>query len=207
MEKLYKKWIQYLFNRPETEWYWDFGLKAFEASNEELARLVSRLFENAGADLKEFSDTQVAYGLNYIFNNAISNTIFSICQKGDDEDLRINAVLNMKHLYKNCLAKRCENKLSHDQKVEVSPLNTFCYMLWDTSPLCQWKDVVLDVMEDALYIPNDACIESALHGLGHRYSQDEIKVPDIIDRFLSKAKNLNPDLRIYAQSAKTGCIQ
>lgn len=109
MEKLYKEWIQYLFNRPETEWYWDFGLKAFEASNEEL--------------------------------------------------------------------------------------------------ICQWKDVVLDVMEDALYIPNDACIESALHGLGHRYSQDEIKVPDIIDRFLSKAKNLNPDLRIYAQSAKTGCIQ
>lgn len=42
MEKLYKEWIQYLFNRPETEWYWDFGLKAFEASNEELARLVSQ---------------------------------------------------------------------------------------------------------------------------------------------------------------------
>lgn len=207
MEQLYKKWIEYLFHRPETEWYWDLDLEEFESGDEELVRLISMLFENAGTDLKDFSDTQIAYGLNYIFNNSISNTVFSICHEGVEESLRRKAVLNMKHLYKDCLAKRCENEISHNRKIEIGPLNTFCYMLWDTSPLSSWSDVVLDVMEDALYIPHDACIESALHGLGHRFVQDEVKVTEIIDRFLSKTKSLNPNLRAYARNARSGYVQ
>lgn len=207
MDELYKEWIEYLFNRPENEWYWNPSKAEVTASDEDLVHLISRLFKNSDTDLEKFSDTQIAYGLKYIFDHGISNTIFSICQKGGNEDLKIEAVSNMKYLYRNCLARRCKNQLSHNSDTEISPLNSFCYMLWDTSALGSWKSVVLDVMEDALYIPNNSCIESALHGLGHRQNQDKIKVPEIIDRFLRNAQSLDPALRIYAQNAKTGYIQ
>jgi len=62
-------------------------------------------------------------------------------------------------------------------------------------------------MEAALYLPNDACVESGLHGLGHRFHQDKARAPEIIDKFLSKTKSLRPELRQYALNAKTGRIR
>ena len=210
-DQLYEKWIQFLFDRPDStgrpEWYWDINLEEFSASAEEQVSLIGRTFERSGTDLLKFSEIQIKMGLDYILNNAASNTVMLIMQKGVPENIRIDAVLKMKHLYRDCFAKRCEPVLSHLDEPDAGPLNMICYMLWDTSPLCQWKDVVLEVMEDALYLPNDACIESGLHGLGHRLNQDRERVPEIIDRFLSKAKGLRPELRQYALNAKTGCIQ
>jgi len=207
----YTQWLQFLFDHPDPagrpEWYWDIDLEDFDASPEDQVRLVGQTFEHAGRDLLKYSEIQIKNGFNYILNNAISNTVFLLTQKGVPEDLRIDAVLKMKNLYRDCFAKRCEPVLSHLDEPDAGPLNSICYMLWDISPLCQWKDVVLEVMEDALYIPNDACIESALHGLGHRNYQDKKRPPEIIDRFLAKTKNVRPELKQYALSAKAGRIQ
>jgi hypothetical protein len=209
--KLYEQWIRFLFDRPDTaglpEWYWDTNLEEFSATPEQQVSLIGRTFERSGTDLLKYSEKQVNNGLNYIVNNAISNTVMLIIQKEVPEDLRIDAVLKMKYLYRDCFAKRCEPVLSALDEPDAGPINSICYMLWDTSPLCQWKDVVLEVMEYALYLPNDACIESGLHGLGHRFSQDKERVPQIIDRFLSKTKALRPELREYAARARTGYIQ
>jgi hypothetical protein len=206
---LYEQWIQFLFDRPETtpEWYWDSNVGDFDASNEKKVMLISQTFLRCGTDLTRYNDTQVANGLKYILSNSVSNTPFILCQKGVAEVLRVEAVLHMKHLYRDCFAKRCSRSLSHLGRFDSRPLNLFCYMLWDVSPLRGWKDVVLDVMEDALYIPHDACIESALHGLGHRYSQDKSRVPEIINHFLSKTTGLRPELRTYARQAQVGMIQ
>jgi hypothetical protein len=210
-EELYEEWIRFLFDRPDIaglpEWYWDITLEKFPASAEQQVSLIGRTFERSGKDLLKYSEKQVQNGLNYILNNAASNTVMLITQKGVPEDLRIDAVLKMKYLYSDCFAKRCEPALSHLDEPDAGPINSICYMLWDTSPLCQWKDVVLDVMEDALYLPNNACIESALHGLGHRFRQDKERVPQIIDRFLSKTKKLRPELRQYAANARIGYVQ
>lgn len=208
-DQLYEQWIRFLFDRPgeagQREWYWDTEVE-FSASAEQQVSLVGKTFERSGTDLLKYSDIQVENGLNYILHNAASNTVYLIVQGGVPEDLRIDAVLKMKHLYRDCFARRCASVLSHLDEPGANPINNICYMLWDVSPLCQWKDVVLAVMEDALYLPNDACIESALHGLGHRFSQDKERVPQIIDRFLSKTKKLRPELRQYALKARTGRI-
>ena len=206
---LYTRWLEFLFNRPtnELQWYFALDYEEFPASNEELVHLVGRTFAQSGSDLLKYTDAQVADGLSYIFFNSASNVIYSIVQKGVPDADREQAVLNLKYLYRDCFAKRCANALSHMDESDCSSLNRVCYMLWDDSPLGRWKDVVLEVMDYALYLPNNACVESALHGLGHRHYQTSEKVEEIVDRFLNKSKNLRSELKQYAAKAKFGHVQ
>lgn len=207
-KELYKDWLQFVFDRPETtpEWFWDITVDEFKATDEQKVMLIGETFLNSGRDLEKYTDSQVNNGLKYIFDVGISDTVSAITQKNVSEDLRIQAVLNMKHLYRECFAKRCTNTAFNSNHPDISPLNYICYMLWDTSPLGNWKSVVFDVMEDALYIPHDACVGSALHGLGHRVYKDPERAQEIIDRFLSKTKYLKPELKAYALEARTGQI-
>jgi hypothetical protein len=68
-------------------------------------------------------------------------------------------------------------------------------------------DWCIEVMEETLKLPSEACCESALHGLGH----EEDKVPEtvhrIIDKFLAERSSVSPELRAYAARAREGAIQ
>ena len=68
------------------------------------------------------------------------------------------------------------------------------------------RDRDLDVMEEVLQLPNPACKESALHGLGHMVRRSD-RAPEIIDRFIAEAPQDNTELLQYARAARTGCIQ
>lgn len=208
----YDAWIEYVFDRQVTvpEWYFSYWqdkpIEEFKATPAELVALLHQTFLRSGTDLATYSDGQVNDWLRYIFGS--SNIVFyALIEDDNPEQLRINAVAQMKHLYRECFAKRCSNTLSHLNEAGSSALNAICYMLWDISPLSHWKDVVFDIMEEALYIPHNACVESALHGLGHRAHQDRAKVEAIIDRFLLRTPHLNPALKRYALAARTGSVQ
>jgi hypothetical protein len=207
--ELYEKWLKFVFDRPVTrpQWFFQIDHDPFAATEDQLVDLIGETFRRSGTDLLPFSDAQVDDGLNYILFNAGSNTIFSICQKGVALEKRVDTVLNMKILYRDCYAKRCAPVLSHLDEAGSNALNHTCYMLWDASPLRSWKSVVLDVMQAALYLPNIACAESALHGLGHRAHQDRSAVSEIVDTFIRKSPGLRPELRAYALSAKHGNVQ
>jgi len=62
------------------------------------------------------------------------------------------------------------------------------------------------VMEAVLRLPNPACKESALHGLGHMVRHSD-RALEIIERFLSSATDLDAALIQYAEAARSGCIQ
>lgn len=204
---LYEQWIRFLFDRAETENPLNWEPSEFPATDEQKVCLAGQTFLKSGSDLAQYTDSQVCNGLRYIFDTGLSDISALICQKGVAEDLRINSVLAIKDLYRDCFFKRCTRTLSYIDEPGSSPLNSVCYMLWDISPLTRWKDIVIDVMEEALYLPHDACIESGLHGLGHRYNHDKIRVTETIDRFLSKTSGLRPELKIYANHARTGYVQ
>ncbi|MGE3623418.1 MAG: hypothetical protein AB7H77_06060 [Bdellovibrionales bacterium] len=204
---LYTNWLEYVFNRPATDPEWYFGENEdFRASQAEMVYLIGRTCERSGNDLAGYSNEQVNNGLSYMFFCHASNTVYAIIQEGCEEREQIEAVKKMKILYRDCLAKRCDPVLSHKHEATSNPLSYFCYMLWDVSPLRQWKDIVIEVMETALYLPNPTCIESALHGLGHRYYQNPDAVRDVIDRFLSSNKDLDSELKHYARQARTGKV-
>lgn len=211
--QFYDAWIKYVFDRPVTnpQWYFSYWqdkpIEEFKATPTELVALLHQTFLRSGTDLTIYNAGQVNDGLNYIFSNSASNIIYALIEADVPEELRIYATAQIKHLYRDCFAKRCTNTLSHLNETGSSALNAICYMLWDISPLGSGKTVVFDVMEDALYIPHNACIESGLHGLGHRAHHDRAKVEAIIDRFLLRTPHLNPALKRYALAARTGRVQ
>ncbi len=88
-------------------------------------------------------------------------------------------------------------------------------MFWDITPLkyCEGHkdkaillDTVADVLRDALKMDNIACLESALHGLGHLVYYYP-KASDMIQSFIDSSGQTDPRLLNYAKAAKTGCIQ
>jgi hypothetical protein len=69
---------------------------------------------------------------------------------------------------------------------------------------------VLKVLEYALRLNNPACLESALHGLGHLqvYAPDRVQsiIQNLIVRYATQAKHL-PELLLYVDNASSGCVQ
>lgn len=96
-------------------------------------------------------------------------------------------------------------------------LNFICYMFWDVTPLSVWSgfpkiekrgydEAMIAVMAQCLTLDNPACVESALHGLGHAVTiLSKIAIP-VIDEFLKKHKNKGRILLNYAEMARTGMI-
>jgi hypothetical protein len=88
-------------------------------------------------------------------------------------------------------------------------------MWWDVMPIAgmpdeshhrRFNDACLAVMEKTLYLESIACQENALHGLGHWSIYYGGKVEAIIDRYLAHNSELDEGLRVYALSARQGCI-
>ncbi len=216
MDDLYTRWIAHVFDHPpqDPDWYFHTDV-LFPVSDAEFVALFMETMQRAGTDLTRFDDVQVNSGLHYIFNNSCSNYVFQLIDADLPKEIKAAALLSIKHLYSDCLAVRCRPVLSHRDEPGATPLNDFCYMLWDVTPLGYWEgrpyqaffyDTVLDVMEFALSSPNIACIESALHGLGHLHAYVPKQVEQIIDRFLHENQKQQRELLAYAENARSGCI-
>lgn len=216
-ERRYGAWLSYVFDRPthDPAWYFDLELPEFEASSEVLVDLLTHTFRRCGADLARFTDGQVNDGLNYIFGNACSNVAFALMDGKVAPEKRKAALAAIKQLYADCFERRCAPVLGHRDEPGATPLNQICYMLWDITPLGWWegskeKEIfypeVLAVLRYALGSRNIACIESALHGLGHLRPYRAAEVAPIIQDFMRGKRELRPELRTYAENAAAGCI-
>jgi hypothetical protein len=62
-------------------------------------------------------------------------------------------------------------------------------------------------MRETLRLPNPACQESALHGLGHWAHAYPAFAAATIDAYLAANPTLRPELARYAEAARSGCIQ
>ena len=88
-------------------------------------------------------------------------------------------------------------------------------MWWDSGiypnrahPVARESDFeILGVMEATLYISSDACVESAIHGLGHWKRDYPAEVCAVVDRLCSASATLSPGLTTYARAAREGMIQ
>jgi Glu-tRNA(Gln) amidotransferase subunit E-like FAD-binding protein len=65
---------------------------------------------------------------------------------------------------------------------------------------------MLDVMERILSLDSIACVESALHGLGHAHAAQPRQVERIIDRYLAQGRRAGAEITAYAQAARRGCV-
>jgi hypothetical protein len=192
----------------------------FLGSDAEVGELFIYTMRNAEQLLANSSNIQVAGGLKIIFDNGIAEICFQLLNSGRsvfDKQVAINSVY---HLYSDVFAKRCSPILGQFSE-EGDALSSICYMLWDVTPLTGWcgildpttkQSTLVEMLEKVPYIQHDACIKSALHGLGHLVISGRASIPNgqistAIQRFLLATPNLRPELRRYAEYASVGRVQ
>ena len=209
----YKEWIGFIFDNEAAES--DLDGDEFKASNEEIVELIRLTCFHCGTDLKNHSNHQVDKGLCRLFY-PFDAYVFSFEDPDVDCKDIVMSLQSIQYLYLDLFNERCDPVLSYLDEPTDNPLNGVCYMLWDVTPLSFWNNnpnrkqyysAIATVMEKALYLSNPACVESALHGLGHIQNYAEELVGQILDRFLEKQKNLRPELICYANNARIGYIQ
>ncbi|WP_162917568.1 hypothetical protein [Dongia deserti] len=113
-------------------------------------------------------------------------------------------------LFERVFAPRCAPVLSHIAEPGGSELNGVCYMWRDIISLRSETgddrrgrigEAVDTVIRRTLALPNIACQESALHGVGHGCGRS-----DVVDQYLAANPNLPPALRAYALDARAGRV-
>jgi hypothetical protein len=229
----YDRWLAYVFGRepPFNGDLWNIAnkLPPFDATSSEIVGLIGRTMTRSGDDLARFSVDQVADGLTYIFNPLFSNYGRALSASDVPLATRVQAMMAAKLLYKECLEPRCAHCLGHLDQPGANRLNRFVYMWWDSPSLVYAnRDVpemvaaIIKVFHYTLGSSNEACVESALHGLGHSaYDLPDVVRP-LIDHFLDETKDadlskpsrgnhdrrsVSPALRAYARAARSGMIQ
>lgn len=217
MSPRYTEWLRYVFDRPVTPnaWFFDLDVEPFDAGPCELAGLIVATFEHCGRDLAPYSDEQLSHGISFILDNSSSDCVFALMSEDVPLALRLRAIASLEKLYSDIFEPRCAPVLGHLDEDGGNAMNTVCYMLWDASPLSCWErskekavfyGAVADVLDHALRSPNRACVESALHGLGHIHLYHSCRVEQIVDAFLEHGVRRFPELRRYAQRARKGQV-
>lgn len=172
---------------------------------------VTEAFERSADLLGGFSDDELCGGLWFLLSGS---DILPRCLHPEAKESELLAFLKATEaLFRDLFDVRCAPALSHLDE-EATPLNSPCYMWWDLaafSPHGPWRlvDGCLDVMQATLALRNDACRESALHGLGHFRSDGwpERRRRTIVERFLGEqGEGLRPELVAYARAALAGCV-
>lgn len=209
-------WVDQLFRRPGEH------PPSFASADDEYPVLapettleyVTRLFSDAGTILSRFDDAQVNQGLWELVG--ASGELHPMLFRGLPWEDRKRGVLSISALYESLFLPRCSPHLSHLDDSGSNPVNSICYMWWDLFPT--WGQpgdaehaardaTLLEVMDRALGLDSVACKESALHGLGHWHVRYPAATRRIIEEFLGREADLEPELLAYAQSAGAGCIQ
>lgn len=172
-----------------------------------------RTLSQSGTDLLKFSDKQVNSGLWQLFSSA--GLVHVLKEPNVPLKLRTSSILAIKALYSDCFMQRARPILAHLGEPGGSPVNSICYMLWDITPIgiwgtveyCSYFDLAIEVLEYSLYLPHVACVESALHGLGHLGGGKSERVQLVIDKWKTQTKVGSPELITYAQNAHKGSVQ
>ncbi|KAB8183687.1 hypothetical protein [Microbispora catharanthi] len=169
----------------------------------------------AGRVAETYSTQRIADGLWFLADD--SGLFRELYNPSVPENLRVRCAAAIRQLYAQLFERLCRNSLSHgDNGYSVeNPLNSICYMWWDVFPT--WgrpgdpvarrvDEVLLGVMRDTLPSENVACVESALHGLGHWHVTYSDVVESIVEEFLRQRPAIGGSLRDYARAARRGRV-
>ena len=208
----YQKWLNCVFGSSVNQAFSSSKLDKLDA--ETICKYFYTTLLNSGSDLLRFSDKQVNNGLYLMFGER-ANIVDALKEPSISAQARTAAIRAIKILYTDCFDLRSRPVLSHLDERGASSINSICYMLWDVTPItvwgnkgdCEYFDLSLEVLEFALYLKNPACIESALHGLGHMGScGTNQRVTRIIDNWIRQTQISHPQLLEYAVRAQQGYI-
>lgn len=213
----FEDWILFVFcwpvNSAQNYWYYDLNCEYWEAPAVQVVAYLTRLFEHPAVVLTDYSDGEIAQGLWYIVSYGASDYMAALSDPAVPLAARLRCIDAFTILFRDLFAMRCSPHLSHRDEPGANPLNTICYMWWDLigfTPVepeqAVIEEAVLRSQTAMLHLPAIACQEAALHGFGHWLESNESVIQATIDCWLAQHPDLRPELRIYAQSARCGCV-
>ncbi|CAN5471708.1 hypothetical protein BH11PLA2_BH11PLA2_46580 [soil metagenome] len=215
----FEAWVIAVFDHADSEGnYLEIEIDRPEPEPERSLEYLTRLFENCDVHLATYSDQQISTGLNYLLYPGASRYGYRMFDLSLPWSLRSKGFDTILCLYDKLFADRCTPILSDIDEPGGLPLNSNCYMLWDTlcgsirdrhSPLevRQQDYKIMEVMAHGLFMDNIACQESALHGLGHWHRAYPKETEKWIERFRNHHRNIRPELADYAAHAMIGYVQ
>ncbi len=211
-------WIKGIFGRPEgpQPWYCDITDQMPDIPPGSSVRYLRKLFTESKPLLGQYSNLQLRRGFWYIIDCGLSTELVSLLDKSVPLQEKLEAIGSIYQLYKDCFLERCASSLSHLGESKENPLNVLCYMWWDVAPLPATAGKIdnkeidascLGAMQKILTLDNDACRESALHGLGHAKLYYPAEVENIVSNFIAANPKIRKELMLYARSAREGMVQ
>ncbi|WP_119304488.1 hypothetical protein [Dongia deserti] len=216
----YEDWIDYVFGHAvpfsEQAWYFNADEDWWDPEPAQAVAYMTQLFETPEPLAEQFADSQIGQGLYYLVDNGAGAYCRFLTDATVPIEARLACVEAMSSLFARLFQPRCEPVLSHLDEPGDNELNRICYMWWDIMPIGAVKessgsdpiqDGCLSEMEDILRLPNPACQESALHGLGHWAHAYPEFTETTINAYLAANPTLRPELVRYAHAARAGCVQ
>jgi hypothetical protein len=172
---------------------------------------LARLFEDPTLILGEYSEWQIASGIDFLCNSCHSYHLANVSESHVPLDVRRRALMSLGPLYGKLFLPLTSSRFGDPQR----PCDNVCYMLWDLDSLYPPKDepgqaiyweAARRVLGCALRLPSYTIQRSALHGLGHVAFWMGRDVAPLI-RPVIESKDLSPELRQYAEQAINGTVQ
>jgi len=217
----YERWVEHVFDHPvlPKNWWWHLSGPHAESWDDgaDAGRTLSyltRLFKESGELDQRYSRAQIDQGLNYLVSSSCSNHMFAILDEGLPLGDRLACIEAIGDLYEDLLARVYGDDIAHGSGSK--DVNFALYMWWDIAPLygamqvenlADYNRTILSLFERILKLKSEACVESALHGLGHWHHYCSKEVERVVGEFLKERKDLSTRLRSYAKAARKGRVQ
>jgi hypothetical protein len=209
----YDQWRAWVFDHADDEPPWDGDDPDWWGGPpQQTVEFVTRLFHHSQTDLGAYTDEQVNEGLTYLIRSEHASTVLDASIPWP---MRRQCIRSMFHLFAGCFASRCSPHLSHIDERWANPLNSVCYMWWESFPVHGHPEdpafaaadaEFIDLMARMLELDSIPCQESALHGLGHWQVHYPDRIASLIESFLATHNTLRTELVRYARSAQVGAI-
>jgi len=215
----FDQWLDHAFGPAArahgNPWYFDPDANWWAPDPATAVAFFTRLFEAPARLADAYADRQIGQGFTYLLDTGARGDDGWFSSRTVPAEARERCIRAIFPLFAGLFAPRCAPQLGHLDHLGEHPLNTMVYMFWDVFPAVALPDdpdhdrlnrATLDVMASILTLTNPACVESALHGLGHAHARFPAAVEHIVDAWLAAAPSMDDDLRAYAASARCGCV-
>lgn len=214
---LYERTFAFLFATAcepgEELFHWFSVDAAFELPDVDWVRVQTMLYAHAGEHLHPYSDAQVAVGLSYLYNNAITDVPFALEAAGVALDLQLQLLAWLPTLWHDAIGPRLA-ACGDDALQPRTPLGHVGHMWFDVWPAPyrhrgapEWRRAMAEVFESLIGSPNRSVQVAGLHGIGHciRYLDGQ-RLRAAIDALIARIDRGDEQLLAYAKGAADGMV-
>jgi len=214
----FEDWVRFVFDHPvhEPEWYRDADseIERWGVDPALTVGWMTQLFRQPSS-LAPFSREQVGQGLWFLLGDGSPGGFGRLIYDPAVElEVRLACIRETPSFFAKYVAVQCTRPVPIYRARDSDDLELICFMWWDLWPQHEpgpdsetVDSAVCDALMAIATLPSVACVESALHGLGHRHARDAQRTQKIISSLLRQAKDWPIELMQYAEAALRGTVQ